>query len=131
VTTTEPVTIYERLGAEGGIRRAVDEFYERVLADAELAPFFEGIDMKSLRRHQVDFLTAATGGPNRYDGRDVAAAHAGRGITGEHFDRVVGHLVGTLQSAGVDEEPIGQVGAALTPLRSDIVSDIVSDAVGG
>ena len=125
MTTTEPVTIYERLGAEGGVRRAVDEFYARVLADPELAPFFEGIDMKALRRHQVDFLTAATGGPSRYDGRDVTAAHAGRGITGEHFDRAVGHLVGTLQGAGVDEETIGQVGAALTPLRSDIVSDTV------
>jgi hemoglobin len=122
VTTTQPSTIYERLGAEGGIRQAVDDFYDRVVGDVDLAPYFEGIDMKTLRRHQVEMLSAATGGPNQYTGRDMATAHAGLGITDEHFDRVVGHLVATLQGFGVDDPTIGQVGAALTPLRADIVT---------
>lgn len=122
MTTTQPSTICERLGAEGGIRQAVDDFYDRVVGDADLAPYFEGIDMKTLRRHQVEMLSAATGGPNQYTGRDMATAHAGLGITDEHFDRVVGHLVATLQGLGVDDATIGQVGAALTPLRADIVT---------
>ena len=39
-------------------------FYDRVLVDPELAPFFEGIDVEKLREHLADFLTVLTGGPN-------------------------------------------------------------------
>ena len=66
-------TVYEALGAEIGIRKAVDEFYARVVADPELQPFFVDVDLTTLRRHQVDMLSAATGGPRQYqragDGR--------------------------------------------------------------
>jgi hemoglobin len=115
-------TVYEALGADIGIRKAVDEFYARVLADPELQPFFADVDMTTLRRHQVDMLSAATGGPRRYDGLDMAAAHAGRAITSDAFGRVVGHLVATLESLGADGETIDRVVATLAPLESSIVT---------
>ena len=46
----------------------------------------------------------------------------GLGITGPHFDLVVGHLVAALTSIGVDEATMGEVGAALNPPRFDIVT---------
>jgi len=52
----------------------------------------------------------------------MGPAHAGLGITGEHFDKVVGHLVATLQDRGVEDATIGQIGAALSPLKADIVT---------
>jgi len=116
------VTIFEELGAENGIRAAVDDFYDRVTGDPELAPYFAEVDMVRLRRHQVAMLSAATGGPNTYEGRGMGPAHAGLGITGEHFDKVVGHLVATLQDRGVEDATIGQIGAALSPLKADIVT---------
>jgi len=115
-------TVYEALGADVGIRKAVDDFYARVVADPQLQPFFADVDMTSLRRHQVDMLVAATGGPRQYDGRDMATAHAGRGITAEAFGRVVGHLVATLESLGVDGETVGHVVETLAPLESSIVT---------
>jgi hemoglobin len=115
-------TLYDKLGADVGITKAVDEFYQRVVADPDLASFFSGVDMPTLRRHQVAMLSAATGGPAQYTGRDMETAHAGLGITDAHFDRVVEHLAGTLADLGVDNETIGEVAAALTPLRSAIVS---------
>ncbi len=121
MTTTIP-SLYEALGAEGGIRGAVDDFYDRVVADPMLADYFTGVDMKTLRRHQTDMLITATGGPTRYSGRDMAAAHLGLHITGGAFDRVVGHLGATLQAGGADDETIGAVVGALAPLRSSIVT---------
>lgn len=115
-------SIYDTLGAEVGIRRVVDDFYERLTADPDLTKYFDGADMPVLRRHQVAMLSAATGGPNRYTGRDMASAHADLNITGEHFDRVVSHLVDTLADFAVDRETIAQVGAVLAPLRPIIVS---------
>ena len=115
-------TVYEALGADIGIRKAVDDFYARVVADPQLQPFFADVDMTTLRRHQVDMLVAATGGPRQYGGPDMAAAHAGRAITPVAFSRVVGHLVATLESLGVDGETVGQVVATLAPLESSIVT---------
>jgi hemoglobin len=117
------MSLYERLGQEVGIRTAVDDFYRRVVADPQLAPFFEGTDLAQLRRHQAALLVQVTGGPVGYSGRDLATGHAGLGITADDFDRVVGHLVDTLTELGVSAEDIGAVGAALTAHRDEIVAE--------
>jgi hemoglobin len=118
------MSLYERLGQEAGIRTAVDDFYARVVSDPELAPYFEGIDLPRLRRHQTALLSQVTGGPVEYSGRDLAAGHAGLGITPADFDRVVGHLVATLAALGVSPDDIGEVGAALSAHRDDIVTAV-------
>jgi hemoglobin len=43
----------DKLGADVGITEAVDEFYNRVVTDPDLAQFFSGVDMATLRRYQV------------------------------------------------------------------------------
>jgi hypothetical protein len=35
------------------LQKIVDMFYDKVVADTELAPFFEKIDMAKLKKHQV------------------------------------------------------------------------------
>jgi len=119
---TQTQTLYETLGEEVGIRTAVNEFYDRVIADPLLAAYFNGVDMVGLRRHQVEMLSAATGGPKSYTGAEMAVAHAGRHIDNQAFDRVVGHLRDTLVSLGAGAETISSVLGALSPLRSDIVT---------
>ena len=115
-------TLYEALGSEVGIRTVVSDFYGRVVADPILAPYFGSVDMSELRRHQVQFLSAATGGPMQYSGRSLAAAHQNLRITDDAFNAVVVHLVGSLRDAGVSQQVIDQVVDALAPLRSDVVT---------
>lgn len=116
------MSIYDSIGGAGAVRAAVDDFYARVLADGRLAPFFTGTDLNRLKAHQRAFIAAAIGGPEIYQGRDMASAHAGLGIADSDFDAVVDHLVDTLSGLGVPEETIGQIGSVLAPLRSDIVT---------
>jgi hemoglobin len=116
------LSIYDTIGGAGAVRAAVDDFYERVLADPRLAAFFTGTDLTRLKTHQRAFIAAAIGGPEIYAGRDMASAHAGLGIADADFDAVVGHLAGTLTGLGVPEETIGQIAGVLAPLRSDIVT---------
>lgn len=118
-----PVTIYEQLGREHGIATAVEAFYERVVADPELAPYFTGTDMATLRRHQTALLVQVTGGPVQYEGRALGEAHAGLAITPDAFDRVVAHLAATLTDLGVESAVVEQVGAALGSHRAEIVQD--------
>jgi hemoglobin len=124
------MSIYDSIGGAASVQAAVDDFYVRVLADPQLAPFFEGIDMRNLKTHQRAFIAAAIGGSEIYAGRDMAAAHAGLDIADGDFDAVVGHLVDTLAGLGVPGETIGQIGAALAPLRADIVTVPAEELAG-
>ena len=99
---------------------AVDAFYRRVLRDPRLRPYFEGIDLERLKRHQHAFLAMAVGGVHGYLGRNLAAAHARMDITDEAFDRVMDHLVATLEDLGMDRATIRDIGGRLLPLRHDI-----------
>jgi hemoglobin len=116
------MSIYGSISGAPTVHAAVDDFYKRVLSDPPLAPFFSGLDMDKLKAHQRSFIAAAIGGSEIYDGRDMGAAHAGLGISDANFDSVVSHLVATLTSLSVPDDVIGQIGAALSPLRSDIVT---------
>jgi hemoglobin len=115
-------TLYEQLGEGAGIKTVVDRLYELIMADETLAPFFSDTELKKQKGHMALFLAAATGGPNGYKGLDMDAAHAGRGISDENFDAVIGHAATALSEAGVDDETIGVVAGALMPLRVQVVT---------
>ena len=114
-------SLYIRLGGNGAIDVVIDGFYDRVLADTTLAPFFSGTNMVRQRRHLAGFVAAATGGP-AYRGRDLGAAHAHLGIRRRDFEAVAGHLVAELQARGVGDEVIAELAAAIVPLADQIVT---------
>ncbi|HVU92305.1 MAG TPA: group 1 truncated hemoglobin [Jatrophihabitans sp.] len=116
------MSIYDEIGGADAVAAAVDEFYRRLLADADLAGFFAGTDLRRLKAHQRAFIAAALGGPEIYAGRDMAAAHAGLDISDADFDAVVGHLVDTLMSLGVPDATIAAIGSSLAPLRGQVVT---------
>ena len=120
----EPGSLYDRLGGEPAIDATVDQFYQRVLGDDELAPFFENATMDALKKHQVRFLTQALGGPTNYSGRPLKIAHANLSIEQHHFDRVAGHLSATLAALGVGPDLIDEVIAGVAPLAEDIVAAV-------
>lgn len=100
---TGTASLYERLGGEGAIAALVDAFYERVLADPLLSPFFAGIEEGRLRRMQREFFAAALGGPIGYSGRPLRAIHAPLGIRTRHLARFLDHLTATLADREISE----------------------------
>lgn len=121
-------SLFDVIGGDAAISAAVDLFYDRVLADPMLAPLFVHTDLARLKGHQRAFLALLLRGSGTYNGRTMRAAHAGRGITGAHFDRVATHLVETLAALGVPAELIGQILGGVAPLRDEIVDVPVSEA---
>ncbi|HEV7759683.1 MAG TPA: group 1 truncated hemoglobin [Acidimicrobiales bacterium] len=121
--------IYDAIGGRDAVTAAVDLFYEKVLADPTLAPYFEGIDMDHLRAHQRAFLTTALGGPEAYEGKAMADAHRGRDITDGAFDQVAAHLSSTLTELGVDDDTVSTIIGQIAGLRGDVVE--VSAPAGG
>jgi hemoglobin len=119
------MSIYDEIGGAPALAAAVEDFYTRVLADTELAGYFEGVDLERLKAHQRSFLAAAIGGSELYAGRPMKEVHAPLAISQKHFDRVVGHLVDTLTELNVSAELIGEIGEKLIPLQEQIVTSAV------
>lgn len=113
--------LYSQLGEKEGLEAVVGDFYERVLDDDQLRPYFDDVDMDKLRAHQVLFLGTLAGGDLEYDGRDMEDAHADLDITGSDFEAVAGHLQASLEAFDVDEEAQQAVLEAVTEYQDDIV----------
>jgi hemoglobin len=117
-------SLYERLGGSAAIDQAVDIFYRKMLGDERVAPFFDAVDMDRQAAKQKAFLTMVTGGPNRYTGRDMRAAHAplvARGLADTHVDVVIEHLGATLKELGATDADIADVAALAESVRGDVL----------
>src|SRR5690606_12837209 len=123
MTSSEAASYYDQLGGTPTVKEAVDRFYRLLLDDGELVGYFTGVDLAELKAHQVRLLSHVLGGPNEYDGRDLAAAHGHLGITEAHYEKVGEYLTGVLSTMGAGEEIVSAVGATLASVAPQIVTN--------
>ncbi len=126
----QPDRLYQAVGGEAGIELLVGRFYQRVLADPKLAPFFEHVPMERLRMMQKEFFSEALGGPLFYSGHSLRQVHAGKGIRKEHLRRFVKHLLTTLEE-DVPELNLDRLEIDAIYSRIAIEADRITNSVGG
>jgi len=128
-TTGTSDTLYARLGEEAGIKKVVDNFIGRVIADPKINGYFlnQQVDAANLSACLVKQLGSATGGPQTYDCKDMKSAHAGLGISQKDFDDLAGHLVDELTAQKVAQDDINTIVGVLAPMATDIVEDATND----
>ena len=124
-------TLYDRVGGETGISHLIDDFYGRVLSDAELGPFFAHTPMERLRHMQVEFFTSALGGPLQYAGRPLAHVHHGRGITKAHLRRFTEHLLATLETCALSKQDIQSIYTRVALEADEIAEGLGSGCEAG
>jgi hemoglobin len=115
-------TLMDKLGGRAAVCAAVEEMYDRLMADPLTGPFFEETDMASLKVHQVEFMKIAfTEIP---EGLDVTGMLNDKhfdlfekGLDETHFDAVATHFVGALVHLDVPQELIDQAVGVVGPLR--------------
>jgi len=117
---------FERLGGVAGITRLVARFYDKVLADPALSPYFADVALDKLRRMQFEFFSAALGAPVRYSGRSIMQAHSGRRITGEHFRAFVGHLDETLKEHALSDGERKAIIDRINAYADDVVKPVAA-----
>src|SRR5262249_41052812 len=124
--TDQTTSLYDRLGGMPAINAVVDDLVTRILADARVNKWFahaasDSAHAATYKAHLAAFVCIATGGPCKYDGKDMISVHKGRGVTPEAFDAVVGNLVATLDSLKVPEREKKQLLGILAPLKPMVV----------
>ena len=119
-------TLFERIDGEQMIAEVVDDFYDSVLADPELKPFFRNTSIDKLRSMQREFFGAALDGPITYTGKPLSHVHHGRGITKHHFTLYVNHLLDTLRERGINDQDVTDIISRIRIYADEITGDISS-----
>src|ERR1043166_1309181 len=134
-------SLFDRLGAEQGLTAIVEDFPPRALQDPRVN--WDRKDVKSggwfhhasssawnptpdnvatIKKHMIQFLALATGGPARYEGKEIAPVHAGMQISNPEFDAVVGDLKASLDKLQVANQEQKELLAIVESTRPLIVT---------
>jgi len=118
-------SLYERMGGAVVIVKVVDDFVANVVADPDIKDrhkkhFMEG-DVAGLKKKLVDQVGQATGGPQKYTGKNMRDAHQGLAITDKDFDALVADLTKALDNSKIGKAEQQELLGMLAPMRKDIV----------
>jgi hemoglobin len=119
-------SLYERLGGKAAIVAVVDQFVANVAADKRINTFFKATAadktrLAKFKTNLVNLVCQAGGGPCKYTGKTMKAAHKGMGITDADFNALVGDLVAALNKFKVGTKEKNDLLALLGPMKADIV----------
>jgi hemoglobin len=137
------VSLFDRLGGEGGISNIVADFMPRALQDPRVnwerkgarhggftfhrqkSPTWTATpeSIARLQAHFVQFLALATGGPAHYEGKEMKPVHAGMHITNPEFDSAVGDLKASLDKLQIPNKEQKELLAIIETTRPEIVEE--------
>jgi hemoglobin len=116
------MSLFEKYGGFAKIHPVVMDFYDRLLDNDELGPYFDDIDMKRLIDHQTKFVSSLLGGPADIDDQRLHVAHRSLNVSPAHFDEMLRVLKDTVTDAGFDPEDVQAVADAVEAKRALVVA---------
>lgn len=120
------MSLYERLGGQPAIEAVANGLVDRILVDNRVNKWFTHAaaskeNTRSYKAQLATFLCVGVGGPCKYTGPDMVAAHKGRAVTSDAFDAVAQDLVAQLDQLKVPAKEKGEVMAIVGSLKPSIV----------
>jgi hemoglobin len=122
--------LYERLGGQKAITAVIDDFVARAAGNPKVNFTRKGTavewepseeNVKVLKKHLVQLVSKVTGGPQKYEGRDMKTAHRGMMISDDEFDALAGDLIATLNKFKVPKQEQDELVKIVASTRKDIV----------
>ena len=136
-------SLYTRLGGDDGISKVVDDFLPRVMADPRVNFERKGVsqggfsfhrwhseewdpsseNVANLKKHFIQFVALATGGPSIYDGKDIKGDHGDMHISNPEFDAALGDLKASLDKLGIPVKEQKELLSIIESTRPEIVTE--------
>ncbi len=114
-------TLFEKYGGFSQVSKIVISFYNNLLDNEEVGPFFDDVDMSKMVDHQTKFVASLLGGPASYTDEQLRRLHSHLDITNAHFDELEMVLQDALEHHNVAKEDIAVVVAEFGKRRPLIV----------
>ena len=119
--------LWDRLGGQKSVEAVVHDFVAVAAIDKKVNFFRNGkykldaAGVTNLEKLLVEFISANSGGPLKYTGRDMKTSHAGMKITEDEFNALAGNLVDTLKKYKVPQTEIDELVAIVASTKKDMV----------
>ena len=137
------LSLFDRLGGEHGLVAIIDDFTPRVLQDPRVNWERKGItrgglsihrghsvawnptpqNVAQLKKHLVQFLALASGGPPQYDGKEMKSVHAGMHIANPEFEAALGDLKASLDKLRIPNKEQKELLSIVESTRPEIVTE--------
>ncbi len=117
----ETASLYDRLGGWDGIDQIVRDTISNHQENPEISHYFDDVDVDKLAGHVTAFFAAGTGGPAKYEGRDMTTTHATMGLSDADFDSAVADVLKAVKKNGIDSESAAEVASILESLRPAVM----------
>jgi len=119
-------TLYEHLGGATGISSMVDDIVDAHLSNpvikARFLPYLDQPErVAAIKKHTCDFLSAGSGGLEKYTGRSMPETHRGMNISEAEYMAVVDDIMGVMEKHGIVESARKDVLAITYALKGDIL----------
>jgi hemoglobin len=114
--------LYQAFGEQAGIRSLMDDFVQRLKADARIGQQFRDTNPAQLAGSLTDQVCQLAGGPCTYKGPDMKTAHADMGITRADFNALVEVLQASMNAKGIPFARQNQMLALLAPMHRDVIA---------
>jgi hemoglobin len=136
------LALFDRLGGEAGIAKIVEDFTPRVMNDPRVNWSRKGVqqggfsfhrrrsvtweatpaNIATLKKHMEQFIALASGGPTRYDGKEMRMAHADMHIGNPEFDAALGDLKASLDKLQIPNKEQKELLSVIESTRPQIVT---------
>jgi hemoglobin len=125
-----PITLWDRLGGESAVTALVEDLVSRVTTDPRInfarrgspRPWDSNPNSLALvKKRLVGWISSVTGGPLKYDGRDMRSAHGGMKISDAEFTAFANALKSSMARANLPAKEQGELLALMTAPRQEIV----------
>jgi hemoglobin len=114
--------LYMAFGEKAGLAALIDDFFDWLVIDSRTKLFFEQADRDNLKQQLMDHLCALSGGPCRYNGKDMKSAHQGMGVRSSHFNALVEVLQESMDTKKIPFSVQNRMLALLAPMHRDIIT---------
>src|SRR5207248_3251968 len=135
------LALFDRLGGQAGISNIVNDFLQRAMDDPRVNWSRQGVtrggllhnskaetwnptpqNVDLLKKHMVEFMALATGGPAKYTGKQMETAHANMNISNPEFDAAIGDLKASLDKLKIPNTEQKELLAIIESTRPEIVT---------
>jgi len=110
-------SLFDKYGGFSTISKIVLTFYDRMIEDDDVGPFFDDIDLSKLIDHQTKFISSLMGGPATFSDDHIERAHRSMTIENFHFDRLKEIVTETLADFDVAPDDIDVILAGFEDRR--------------
>ena len=115
-------TLYDDLGGKPRVTQFVGEMLAIAVKDPRIARDFDNINLDWLQKRIVLQICSLTGGPCKYTGRDMHAAHKGLHLATLDFNALVEDLQSAMDSCNIPFATQNRFLARLAPMQHQVVT---------